>query len=627
MHNLAMAFAAQGRFREASQELRAALAQVRGTSSRAPLYLSNLAFLLAEQGDLAEARRAAEEGLQAARRFSNRAQETSCHQALAQILAQSGDLDGALSALRHADELNSELRIEVIAADVLALRGRIFCGRGEYRRGVEFLNEAIERLSVRPDDPRLIEYKATLAWCELRAGRPHVARDLLLSIVVRADADENEDRRMRIHYWLAETLLALAEKRAVNPHLSLALRLVRKHGYLHFLKVQAREEPAPLLYALAHGMELTTVSAALVEAGAAIEEPLLDILAQGPTAVGEAAITVLAEVGGIVSRDRIEQVAKSRRALRPAIRTARRHLKDRLARGASRHLEAEVRPARLTLFGPPQLHVDGQPVPASAWRAQRAFQVLVYLSLHPRGASKDDLLERFWPGRQAAAGRRNFHPTLSYIRHVLPPSSEPPILREGEFYRLNPAFPLACDAWDLERALAESRGAREAHERRPPLRRAAALATGTFLQGIYADWADELQVRTRERVEKLLLELAGLCAQAGDYEEALEHFRRAAELDEYREATRLAVIECQIKLGNRRAALVEYEKLKELLRAELGVEPLPETQEAMTRLLDGDGVHGWPDGARPTSAEPKAVQRITAISQVPLKRHVGGSKQ
>src|SRR5262249_58503948 len=80
IHNLAGAYGAMGKFREASAEFRIALAQVRGTASpRAPLYLSNLAFHLAELGDLAEARRAAEEGLLAAQRFSNRAQRSEEH--------------------------------------------------------------------------------------------------------------------------------------------------------------------------------------------------------------------------------------------------------------------------------------------------------------------------------------------------------------------------------------------------------------------------------------------------------------------------------------------------------------------------------------------------------------------
>src|SRR5439155_686937 len=83
------------------------LAQVRGADSpRAALYLSNMAFLLAELGDLAEARTAAEEGLVAAQRFSNRPQECINQQTLAQVLVQSGDLDGALAAVKRAEELN-----------------------------------------------------------------------------------------------------------------------------------------------------------------------------------------------------------------------------------------------------------------------------------------------------------------------------------------------------------------------------------------------------------------------------------------------------------------------------------------------------------------------------------------
>jgi ATP/maltotriose-dependent transcriptional regulator MalT/DNA-binding SARP family transcriptional activator len=585
LHNLAGAYAAQGRFREASREFRAALAQVRGTASpRAPLYLSNLAFHLAELGELAEARRAAEEGLQAAQRFSNSALEAVCHEAFAQIQAQSGDLDGALAAVKRAEELNAELRMEGLALDLLALRGRIFCARGQYRRAVEFLSEAIARLAQRPDSPQLTEFRATLAWCELRAGRVRVARDLLQSLVARADAGENDYQRMRVHYWLAESLLALGERRSVDVHLGRALALIRERGYLYFLRVQAREEPAALLYALAHSGETEVVSGALVEAGAIIEESLLRLLADASPPVGEAAVAVLAEVGGRAAADGLERLGAKRRSLQPAIRTARRHIAERLARGAPAADTSDGVP-RLVLFGPPQLQVEGRPVAASIWRAQRAFHLLVFLALHPRGSGKDELLERFWPGRQLAAGRRNFHPTLSYVRSVLPRRREPAILREGEYYRLNPAYPLTCDAWELDRALEEARGASDPSVRRRALERAATVATGPFLEGVYGAWAEELQARTRDRVEKLLVDLGAVCAKAGDHEAALVCFRRAAELDEFREATRLAMIEAMMRLGNRRAALAEYDKLKGLLKAELGVEPLPETDRAVQQLF------------------------------------------
>src|SRR5439155_23806123 len=111
--------------------------------------------------------------------------------------------------------------------DLLALRGRIVCARGQYRRAVEFLTEAIERLAQRPDAPKLTEFRATLAWCELRAGRVRVARDLLQSLVTQADAGEDDYLRMRVHYWLAEARLALGDKRNVDAHLVPALKRVR----------------------------------------------------------------------------------------------------------------------------------------------------------------------------------------------------------------------------------------------------------------------------------------------------------------------------------------------------------------------------------------------------------------
>ena len=35
--------------------------------------------------------------------------------------------------------------------------------------------------------------------------------------------------------------------------------------------------------------------------------------------------------------------------------------------------------------------------------------------------------------------------------------------------------------------------------------------------------------------------------------------------------------------------MVEYDRLRTLLRRELGVEPLPETEEAVKHLMQGDG--------------------------------------
>jgi hypothetical protein len=172
--------------------------------------------------------------------------------------------------------------------------------------------------------------------------------------------------------------------------------------------------------------------------------------------------------------------------------------------------------------------------------------MLIYLALHPRGAGKDNLLERFWPGRLTAAGPRNFHPTLSYIRSVLPSAGEPPILREGELYRLNPAYPLSCDAWEFDRAVEEARRAGDKLARRE----AAARPAGDrrVSQGIFDDWADQRSARPNRA---LPAGVGRACMEAGDHEQVLDSFRRASKSTSTARP-RPATIECLVKPGNRR---------------------------------------------------------------------------
>lgn len=587
IHNLALALVAQGRFDEAAQELRAAIAAVHAGSPRAGLYLANLATVLTETGELSEARTAAESALEVARRFSNRMHETMAQQALAQVLALGGDVEAALPALKRAEELNAELRMELIAADLLALRGRIFSARGQYRRAVGFFQRAVEVTAKRPDAPRLTTFRAQLAWGELRSGRPQAARELLTGALPAADASEDEDQRMRVHYWLAETRLTMGEPADALRHLGIALPLAKARRYEHFLRGQARENPAPLVHALANGVEIEVCAGALADAGPAVETPVLALLDDAEPAVAEAVMSILGEVGGRAALDRLGSVSPRRKALAAAAAIARKRIEERLQRGRVAVEEADAGkagPARLYLFGPPALEVDGRRVPGGAWRTRRSFHILVYLALHLRGAGRDELLEAFWPGRQMASGKRNFHPTLSYLRTVLPRHGVQALARDGESYRLDPEYPLSCDLWEFDALLDEARR-EKGEERRELLARALTLADRPLLEGVYEDWADEAQSKVRDRVEKAWLELGGLDLRAGRHEPALHAYRRAAELDAYRETTRVAIVQCLVKLGNRAAALVEVERLREQLRRELGVEPLPETEQALKEAL------------------------------------------
>lgn len=115
VHNMALARVAQGRFAEAAQDLRAALAALKGVGSpRAGLYLANLATILVELGELGEARTAAEAALESARRFSNPLQETMAHQALALVSPSGPNVATAHVTIVH-DALDSDIDAVILA--------------------------------------------------------------------------------------------------------------------------------------------------------------------------------------------------------------------------------------------------------------------------------------------------------------------------------------------------------------------------------------------------------------------------------------------------------------------------------------------------------------------------------
>ncbi|HEV8480847.1 MAG TPA: bacterial transcriptional activator domain-containing protein, partial [Candidatus Eisenbacteria bacterium] len=125
----------------------------------------------------------------------------------------------------------------------------------------------------------------------------------------------------------------------------------------------------------------------------------------------------------------------------------------------------------------------------------------------------------------------------------------------------------------------------------------------------------------------LYLDLGEMAASRAEFDAAIDAFRRASELDEFRESTRLALMEALVRTGNRPAALAEYEKLKSRLRSELGVEPLPETDETVRRLLAGGSVHDWPSTPPAETVETTSPQSLARTGQARLKPMVGGSRR
>ena len=121
------------------------------------------------------------------------------------------------------------------------------------------------------------------------------------------------------------------------------------------------------------------------------------------------------------------------------------------------------------------------------------------------------------------------------------------------------------------------------------LERGVKLYTTDLLEGFYDEWA----VRERERLRGLYLDslvrLMRYYAEHGNYTEGLARGQQILICDPLREEIHRDVIRLFLANGQRAQAIRQYEQCREVLLAELGIPPMPETRELYAEIVPSSG--------------------------------------
>lgn len=237
---------------------------------------------------------------------------------------------------------------------------------------------------------------------------------------------------------------------------------------------------------------------------------------------------------------------------------------------------------RVCTLGTESIERDGTKIPSSAWRAAKAREIFLYL-LFNGAQNREQICLEIWPDSSMQKARQNFHTTMHRARQAVGLNV---INFDEEIYQINPEVDVWCDARELDDL------ARQANHlsRRDPrtedlLRRAVSLYKGDFLMSVDADWASALREKLRATYLDALIGL-GECARArSDYRAAINAFKRALDIDPYREDIMRAVMMCYGELGEKSQALSHFHKLRALLWEDLATEPSPETLALARSLL------------------------------------------
>lgn len=205
-----------------------------------------------------------------------------------------------------------------------------------------------------------------------------------------------------------------------------------------------------------------------------------------------------------------------------------------------------------------------------------------------RGLSREELVRILWDDAPPDAADSALSALLSRMRRALGPHC-----LDGRGH-LRPALPR--DLWvDLDAAddalhRAESAVARGAFtEAWSPARVALHVAGRGFLTGTAGAWAARERRAVADLRVRALEAYAEACLALGNTELATAErtARTLVDVAPYRESGHRLLMRCLVAHGNPAEALLAYEALRELLRAELGVGPGAATRTLHAEILTG----------------------------------------
>ncbi len=233
----------------------------------------------------------------------------------------------------------------------------------------------------------------------------------------------------------------------------------------------------------------------------------------------------------------------------------------------------DARTISIAVLGP--LAMDGL-----LGRIKRAatHELLAYLAFHPKGASRDELIEAIWPAQDPERTRPRFWQSVTEARKALGDAW----VHHGERYELDRAK-VRVDLDDLDRLLTANSD--DTIHDPAALESALALWRGEPLEGSDYLWA-EGEVRVLHATLVDLLERVGRSRLAReDARGALQMADQAIALDGLHEPSWRLALQAEHALGLRESITRRYDALADALDEQLGLQPTRETRVMYRQLL------------------------------------------
>lgn len=253
-------------------------------------------------------------------------------------------------------------------------------------------------------------------------------------------------------------------------------------------------------------------------------------------------------------------------------------LQERLSGCSPLSVSVEQPKVRIHSFGPFEVWLGNEQVPAGRFKSQKVRMLLAYLlGSRDLRCNEEVLMDEFWP-QGGDSARKSLRGALSTLRTILRPEgcSLDPLERQAGFVIMPREFPLWSDVSEFRSVPGESLEEGE-------LRRALQIYRGPYLEGVFEDWVLRRRDALHEDYLQFACRLASSAFARGDFEESA----RAAELvgEEGWERQELVAVQFRswLRLGRPEQVIKRYREVKTSLQADFGVEPTLELLELYHR--------------------------------------------
>ena len=222
---------------------------------------------------------------------------------------------------------------------------------------------------------------------------------------------------------------------------------------------------------------------------------------------------------------------------------------------------------KLHTLGKLEFQRNGTLIPVKAWNGRKPRDIVLFLSAHSRGASRDQIIDALWEGGRNL--EQQFSIALSRARRAL--GQEKIIVRQDQLYTFSEAADVEEDANLLEATPPDAPD--------ETIRAVLELYQGDYLPGYYANWVETRREQLRTKALHLFSVILGRSDNSAS--SLPELASRALAIDPCHEASHRHLIRYYFEHQGLTPARRQYAQYLEALK-EMGLEPNP----AVTALLD-----------------------------------------